>query len=120
MAGQISADPAIPDEQKVSLLTELGRRLSLPTVVRIGKIPGMPIGMKLKEMAGGFTRTKSEKDRYEANYRELAKREDEAARKQGELAPSISEQLNEINRRYLEQAQALRDRVMGGADGERK
>lgn len=120
LVDQISTDPAIPDEQRVSLLAELGRRLNIPTVVRIGKIAGMPIGMKLKEMEGGFARTKDMRDKHEAAYRVLALREAEAAKTHGVVESSISKQLNEINRRYLEAAQELRDRVIGGTDGERK
>lgn len=119
LARQISADPAIPDEQKASLLAEIGGQLGITSITTMSRM-GMPTAMKVRQFVGLIEGRKQMEDTQKEAGREAAGIARSAAGILGQAQRSLADNFAEINKRYLDQALALKERVMGSSDGERK
>ncbi|KKR73729.1 MAG: hypothetical protein UU15_C0003G0001, partial [Candidatus Levybacteria bacterium GW2011_GWC2_40_7] len=57
LAHQISSDPAIPDEQKLSWLAEIGKGVGAgESVERLLALTRLPIGARIEQIGGAIAR----------------------------------------------------------------
>lgn len=119
LARQISSDPAIPDEQKLSLLSEIGTGLGITGVVQINNV-GMPTERALKAVEGFITRHGDRKEKMSGLIAEADEASALAASTRDNAGLELAEGMREIEARYQQSLAEVAQRLRGGSEGDRK